>query len=138
MRLLADENFPLPTGAASQKARIAGSPARGPGEEICAFCRCIRNVEVGHLDGHEENPRPDNLLWNCRLCNIKLGVFKRRRDSGILNGGNTANSSTRRGPVSDNQREIEVVFGPEGPGKRGHEPMRVIRKPAVSQSYCRG
>jgi hypothetical protein len=33
---------------------------------------------VGHLDGFEENTGRDNLLWNCRSCNTRLGVvFKR-------------------------------------------------------------
>ena len=35
-------------------------------------------MEVGHVDGHEENTSPGNLIWNCRACNTKLGgVFKR-------------------------------------------------------------
>lgn len=49
-----------------------------PGERICCLCGSIRNVEVGHLDGHEENTDPANLIWNCRSCNTRLGVvFKR-------------------------------------------------------------
>jgi hypothetical protein len=49
-----------------------------PGPRICGFCGSTRNVEVGHLDGHEENSKPRNLVWNCRSCNTKLGyVFKR-------------------------------------------------------------
>jgi hypothetical protein len=33
---------------------------------------------VGHLDGFEENTAPENLIWNCRACNTRLGVvFKR-------------------------------------------------------------
>jgi hypothetical protein len=34
-------------------------------------------VEVGHLDGHEENSEPENLIWNCRACNTRLGVVFR-------------------------------------------------------------
>jgi hypothetical protein len=34
-------------------------------------------VEVGHLDGHEENSAPENLIWNCRSCNTRLGVVFR-------------------------------------------------------------
>jgi len=35
-------------------------------------------VEVGHLDGFEENTEPENLVWQCRRCNTRLGiVFKR-------------------------------------------------------------
>jgi hypothetical protein len=33
---------------------------------------------VGHLDGFEENTAQENLIWNCRVCNTRLGVvFKR-------------------------------------------------------------
>jgi len=31
-------------------------------------------VEIGHLDGHEENSAPENLIWNSRACNTRLGV----------------------------------------------------------------
>ena len=49
-----------------------------PGQRICGFCGSKRNVEVGHLDGYEENADPRNLIWNCRSCNTRLGVvFKR-------------------------------------------------------------
>ena len=30
---------------------------------------------MGHLDGYEENTAPENLIWNCRACNAKLGVI---------------------------------------------------------------
>jgi hypothetical protein len=41
-------------------------------------CGSTRNVEVGHMDGHEENTAPANLIWNCRSCNTRIGeVFKR-------------------------------------------------------------
>jgi hypothetical protein len=45
---------------------------------VCAFCGSGRNVEVGHLDGHEENTAPHNLIWNCRACNTRLGVVYKR------------------------------------------------------------
>jgi hypothetical protein len=33
---------------------------------------------VGHLDGFEENTASENVIWNCRACNTRLGVvFKR-------------------------------------------------------------
>ena len=28
----------------------------------------MRNIEVGHVDGHEENHAPRNLFWTCRIC----------------------------------------------------------------------
>jgi hypothetical protein len=30
---------------------------------------------VGHLDGFEENTAPENLIWNCRACNTRLGAL---------------------------------------------------------------
>jgi hypothetical protein len=49
-----------------------------PGKRICAVCGSTRNIDLGHLDGHEENTAPENLIWNCRACNTRLGaVFKR-------------------------------------------------------------
>ncbi len=49
-----------------------------PGPKRCLFCGSKDNVEVGHLDGHEENNKPANLVWNCRSCNTTLGIaFKK-------------------------------------------------------------
>lgn len=59
----------------------ANSPGcRPPGPEICAMCGSKRNVEVGHLDGHEEHGEPENLFWTCRRCNVLTAIhFKRHR-----------------------------------------------------------
>jgi hypothetical protein len=56
----------------------ANSPDRRPADpRECAFCGSDQNIEVGHLDGHEENDDPRNLVWNCRSCNTRLGhIFK--------------------------------------------------------------
>ncbi len=35
-------------------------------------------MEVGHVDGFEENTAPDNLIWNCRSCNTRLGIVYKR------------------------------------------------------------
>jgi hypothetical protein len=73
---------------------IAPRRIRRPGEKICAFCGRRRNVEVRHLDGREENSRPENLIWNCRACNTRLGlVFKR---PGILFGPTRGDGSDGR------------------------------------------
>lgn len=35
-------------------------------------------MEIAHVDGHEENGDPENLVWSCRRCNTQMGaVFKR-------------------------------------------------------------
>lgn len=56
--------------------RAAASPP--PGARICALCGSRRNVEVGHLDGHEEHGEPANLLWTCRSCNVRCANTLRR------------------------------------------------------------
>jgi hypothetical protein len=37
------------------------------------MCGSSRNVEVGHLNGHEEDGAPENLVWQCRSCNVLSG-----------------------------------------------------------------
>jgi hypothetical protein len=56
----------------------ANTPERRPaGPPQCVFCGSSDNVEVGHLDGHKENDNAQNLVWNCRSCNTRLGhIFK--------------------------------------------------------------
>ncbi len=58
--------------------RANAPECRPPGPRLCAFCGSTRNVEVGHLDGHEEYSHPLNLTWNCRSCNTRLGVIFKR------------------------------------------------------------
>lgn len=65
-----------------------------PGERRCAFCGVKRStsarkrpsVEVGHVNGYEEDTRPANLIWTCRRCNVqcartlgKAGIGRRTR-----------------------------------------------------------
>jgi hypothetical protein len=42
-----------------------------PGAKICALCGSCRNVEVGHVNGREEDNSPPNLIWTCRACNVQ-------------------------------------------------------------------
>ena len=55
-----------------------------PGPRICNLCGSRRNVEVGHLDGHEENSEPANLVWTCRSCNVLCANTLRRAGVGRL------------------------------------------------------
>jgi hypothetical protein len=55
-----------------------------PGPRICALCGSRRNVEVGHVNGHEEDSSPDNLLWTCRACNTRSGNTLRAAGLGRL------------------------------------------------------
>lgn len=54
-----------------------------PGPRRCAFCGAGR-VEVGHVNGHEEDNAPANLLWTCRPCNVRCGNTLRAAGVGRL------------------------------------------------------
>jgi hypothetical protein len=55
-----------------------------PGPRICALCGTKGNVEVGHVNGHEEDYSPVNLFWTCRPCNVRCGNTLRRAGLGRL------------------------------------------------------
>lgn len=57
--------------------RYRANRAAPRGKKICGYCGSQRNVEVEHIDGHEENSNPRNLLHACRSCNVrKANVFQ--------------------------------------------------------------
>jgi hypothetical protein len=61
----------------------ATSPAcRPPGPPVCAFCGATLNVDVHHIDGHEEHTQGDNVVWACRSCNVLAGNAMRRAGLG--------------------------------------------------------
>jgi len=60
--------------------RAASRPP--PGKRICAFCGNRMHVEIGHVDGHEEDNRRANLVWTCRRCNVLCGNALRRAGLG--------------------------------------------------------
>jgi hypothetical protein len=55
-----------------------------PGERRCCLCGSTQNVEVGHVNGHEEDSSPANLFWTCRSCNVRCGNTLRRFGLGRL------------------------------------------------------
>lgn len=50
---------------------------------VCFACGSP-DVEVGHLDGHEENNAPENLAYTCRACNVLCGNTLRAGGAGRL------------------------------------------------------
>jgi hypothetical protein len=64
--------------------RYRANASPPPGPRICNLCGSRRNVEVGHLDGHEEHGEPANLLWTCRSCNVRCANTLRRAGIGRL------------------------------------------------------
>jgi len=55
-----------------------------PGPKVCCYCGSTRNVEVDHVDGHEENFEPENLAWSCRSCNTAKANTMRAAGIGRL------------------------------------------------------
>lgn len=57
------------------------------GPRICGYCGRRGKVrDIDHIDGHEANGQPQNLMYACRSCNAakgnifaKLGLGKRTR-----------------------------------------------------------
>ena len=68
------------------------------GEKRCAMCGARKNVEVGHVNGREEDNAPHNLIWNCRSCNVKAANALRKAGRGRLtnqyNPGKTAGAQS--------------------------------------------
>lgn len=52
------------------------------GDPICGLCGSDTNVEVGHVDGHEENCQWENLFWTCRRCNVLAANTMRKANLG--------------------------------------------------------
>lgn len=40
-----------------------------PKPKLCGFCGSNQQIQVGHVNGHEEDGEPENLIWTCRSCN---------------------------------------------------------------------
>ncbi len=72
-------------------------------EKRCAFCGAKENafIEVGHVDGHEENDSPENLIWTCRPCNVVAGNTLRAAGRGRLT--NQYNPAKGKGATSVGQ-----------------------------------
>lgn len=69
----------MPTDRA-YRYRANANPPHGP--KICCLCGSRRNVEVGHVDGREENCEDYNLFWTCRSCNVICGNVLRANGMG--------------------------------------------------------
>jgi hypothetical protein len=55
-----------------------------PGPRICCLCGSRRTVEIGHVNGHEEDTAPPNLFFTCRACNVRCGNTLRNAGLGRL------------------------------------------------------
>lgn len=57
---------------------------RPEGPRICAVDGRSRCVDVDHVNGHEEDSDPRNLIYLCRSCNTRKGLHFRNSGVGRL------------------------------------------------------
>lgn len=57
-------------------------PPSGPKQ--CAFCGSKKQIQVGHVNGREEDTSPENLIWTCRSCNVLAANRMRKAGVGRL------------------------------------------------------
>jgi hypothetical protein len=55
-----------------------------PNPQICNLCGSPKQVQVGHVNGHEEDDDPTNLFWTCRSCNVLSANTLRKAGLGRL------------------------------------------------------
>jgi len=80
-----------------------------PGARICCLCGATRNVEIGYVDGLEENTAPENLFWTCRSCNVRSALALKRAGIGRRTGQfNPAAAGARKPrPMADGSHQHE-------------------------------
>lgn len=61
--------MPNPITDRALRYRANATPPAGP--RRCCLCGSKTNVEVGHVNGHEEDCDAENLFWTCRSCNVR-------------------------------------------------------------------
>jgi hypothetical protein len=72
-------------GVTDRALRYRAVNAAPEGPKRCVLCGHPRKrVEVGHVNGYEEDTTPENLFWTCRSCNVLAANAMRRAGVGRL------------------------------------------------------
>ncbi len=69
-------------GVTDRALRYRANAEPPAGEPRCCMCGSRRNVEIEHVNGHEEDNAPENKMWACRSCNTKKGYAMKRAGLG--------------------------------------------------------
>jgi hypothetical protein len=65
--------------------RLRARACPPPDPKQCAFCGgSSGRIDIGHINGHEEDSAPANLVWQCRSCNVRCGNTLRAAGLGRL------------------------------------------------------
>lgn len=107
-----------------RKHRYRANACPPPGPRICAFCGSRRNIEVGHVNGREEDNSPANLIWTCRVDNVLCANAMRAAGEGRLTH---QYNPTKRGGAA-NLAECLLAVGAITP-RKGAKYAGSIRSP---------
>lgn len=78
------ESVPNPANLSDRALRYRANAEPPAGPKQCGFCGSKKNIEVGHINGREEDGKPENLIWTCRSCNVLAGNTLRKAGIGRL------------------------------------------------------
>lgn len=73
-----------PAAVTDRALRYRANSTPPAGKKICCFCGARRDIQVGHVDGHEERNTTENLVWTCRRCNALSAITMQRAGIGRL------------------------------------------------------
>lgn len=71
MRAMIINGLPVVTDRALRYRAQANAP---DGPKVCGFCGSRKNIDLEHINGHEEDSSPENLMYACRSCNTQKGI----------------------------------------------------------------
>jgi len=110
------------------------------GAEQCCMCGSKTSIDVGHVDGHEENNEEENLIWICRSCNVTTANVM--RDAGMGRLTRQYNPGKSGKGASSTEQWITAVMSMKGLSNEMpvSEAVEMIRatSPAKRSEYARG
>jgi hypothetical protein len=72
-----------PRANVTDRAKRYRAHANAPdGPKRCYFCRSRQNIDLHHISGNEDDGEPENLIWACRPCNVKIANVMRKAGMG--------------------------------------------------------
>lgn len=103
----------------AKRYRANSEENRPPGPKRCAFCGSRTNVEVGHLNGIEDDGDQANLMWTCKRCNAKQAAMLKRAGLGKRIRQMNPAAKRRRGNMS--RAQLYSAYGESIRIMRGEE-----------------
>jgi hypothetical protein len=74
-----------PRANVTDRAKRYRAHANAPeGPKRCYFCPSRQNIDLHHLSNDEDDGEPENLMWACRSCNVKIANVMRKAGIGRI------------------------------------------------------